>query len=128
MPYPDVARDLDRVSGFIEAVPADPNAEGGEIGRGFCRQCGDQAGIEAARQKDTDRHIGDDALANRGRKQLVQPIDRLFLAVSDVSDRLHRRPPIALDMNVAVVGREDASGFELGYAMPSRHGSGQVFV
>jgi len=97
-------------------------------GAAFGGQCGDQTGIEAARQKDPDRHIGNDALANRGREQLVQPVDRVFLALRDVSDRLHRRPPIALDPDVAAIGREDTSGFKLGYAMPSRHRSGQVFV
>ena len=69
-----MAGDLDRVSGLVEAVPADPDAEGGKVGRSFCCQRSDQARIEAAGQEHPDRHIGDDTVANRGRKQFVQAV------------------------------------------------------
>src|SRR6516225_4945107 len=113
---------------LVKTVLADSNGKGSQIGRGFRRECRDQAGVKTARQEHPDRYIGDDALANRGREQFVQPVDRLLLSDDGAAAWRQRKTPVTIDLDVAALGSEDAAGFELGDPAPARYGSGQIFV
>ena len=102
---------LDSMGSLVKAVSANAHSEGRKIRSSPQRQCGNQAGVEAARQKYTDGHICDDAITNRSEEQLFELINHLCFA--SAAHRTQWQTPKPINADLTIPGKSMAPGSSL---------------
>ena len=130
--HPEMARDPYGVGCLVKAVveplAADPwpptrTVNAVRSGAASAASAVTRLEIDTARQKNPDRHIGDDLMPHRLAQQLVEPLDRLVPVDGPI---VEARLPIALAADPPVIDGQDRAGFELFDPAPSRSGSRQI--